>query len=75
MMTPVAAKGKGNNKPKITNEAIHVSQMEGAKLAAKDGQVALRRSARKRLPNQMMADYVCKGHKKKSHRKKGTFDV
>ncbi|KAL5062059.1 hypothetical protein RYX36_023796 [Vicia faba] len=71
----VAAKGKGNNKPKITNEAIRVSQMEGTKLVAKDGQAALRRSARKRLPNQMMADFVCKGHKKKSHRKKGMFDL
>ncbi|XP_058743987.1 putative recombination initiation defects 3 isoform X2 [Vicia villosa] len=70
-----AAKGKENNKPKITNEAIRVSQMEGAKLVAKDGQVPLRRSARKRLPNRMMGDFVCKGHKKKSHSKKGKFDL
>lgn len=75
MMIPVAAKGKENNKPKITNEAIRISQMEGAKLVAKDGQVPLRRSARKRLPNRMMSDFVCKGHKKKSHRKKGKFDL
>ncbi|KAL5079793.1 hypothetical protein RYX36_008214 [Vicia faba] len=61
-MTPVVANRKGNNKPKITTEAIRVSQMEGTELVAKDGHVALRKSARKILPNQMMVDFVCKGH-------------
>lgn len=74
-MTPVAAKGEGNKKAKITNEGTHVSQMEGAKLVTTDGQVAARRSARKRLPNRMMRDFVCKGYKKRNRREKGMVDL
>jgi hypothetical protein len=75
MMTPVAAKGEGNNKSQITNEASQISQMEVAELVTTDTQVAVRRSARKRLPNRMMDSFMCKGYKKQNLRVKGMFDL
>ncbi|KAK2353748.1 putative recombination initiation defect [Trifolium repens] len=68
----VAAKGEGNNKSQITNEASQVSQMEVAELVT-DTQVAVRRSARKRLPNRMMDSFMCKGYKKQNLRVKDLF--
>jgi hypothetical protein len=71
-MTPAAGKWEGKKKEKITNGASNINQMEGAKLVTTDA--AVRRSARKRLPNQLMDDFVCKGYRKRNRRKKSIFD-